>query len=104
MGLLRRESLQNAVKRAIEIAVTGGDEATREAGRSWVWGRAADAAGNTVEGNIETMETTTLTTLTSVEIALRLQRGEVAPGYTTPSLAFGADFIRSFPNTHMTIG
>lgn len=104
MRLLQREGLQNTVKRAIEVAVTGGDKATREAGRSWVWGRVADAAGRAVEGNVDTLETTLLTTHTAVEIAQRLQRGEVAPGYTTPSLAFGADFIRRFPQTHMTIG
>ena len=35
--------------------------------------------------------------MTALEIALRIDRGEVAPGYHTPSSAFGPDFIMGFP-------
>lgn len=103
MGLLRNEFLQKAAKHAAGALVSGGDESVRNAGGSWVWGRAEDADGNSVEGNVATIETTTLTAHTSVDIALRLQRGEVTPGYTTPALAFGEAYIRSFPHTRMTV-
>jgi len=103
LGLLRNATAQKTLKRLIDGLVTGGNEAVRKAGRSWVWGRVEDSSGRRVEGNVESMETTTLTAHTAVEIAVRLQKGEAAPGYTTPSLAFGAEFIRSFAHTRMTL-
>jgi short subunit dehydrogenase-like uncharacterized protein len=95
--------VQGAVKGAVDRLVSGGTQASREAGRSWIWGRVEDASGCAVEGNIETLETTTLTTHTAVDIVTRLLSGEVAAGYTTPSIAFGPDYIAKFPKTAVTI-
>jgi short subunit dehydrogenase-like uncharacterized protein len=102
-GMLRNRVVQGAVKGAVDLFVRGGSRADREKGRSWVWGRVEDASGRAVEGNIETLETTTLTTHTAVDIVTRLLSGEVAAGYTTPSLAFGPDYIAKFPETTVTI-
>jgi short subunit dehydrogenase-like uncharacterized protein len=102
-GLLRNGLVQRAVKGVVDRLVSGGTPADREAGRSWVWGRVEDATGRAVEGNVETLETTTLTTRTAVDIVTRLLSGEVAPGYTTPSVAFGPDYIARFPKTTLTI-
>lgn len=102
-GLLKIGVLQSAVKGAIDVFVSGGTPADRAAGRSWVWGRVEDDQGRRVEGNVETLETTVLTTYTAVDIALRLQAGEAEPGYTTPSLAFGPNYITNFPQTTMKI-
>lgn len=102
-NLLRNVSLQNAVKKVIEALVAGGTEADRLAGRSWVWGRVEDGSGRSVEGNVETLESTLLTVHTTIDIAMRLQAGEVAPGYTTPAIAFGPSYITRFPKTSMKI-
>lgn len=102
-SLLRNAFLQNAVKRIIDAVVSGGTEADRSAGRSWVWGRVEDGAGRSVEGNVETLESTALTVHTTIDIAVRLQAGQVAPGYTTPALAFGPSYITKFPMTSMKI-
>lgn len=101
---LRNAAVQNTVKRVVDALVSGGDEAARAAGRTRVWGRVEDDAGRSVEGNVESMETTTLTAHTAIDIAMRLQAGAVAPGYTTPSLAFGPDYITNFPKSTLKIG
>jgi short subunit dehydrogenase-like uncharacterized protein len=46
-----------------------------------------------------TAEAYTLTAWTAVEIAHRAASGQAVPGYQTPSTAFGADFMLSFPAT-----
>lgn len=43
-----------------------------------------------------------LTARTAVDIALRAARGEVKPGYQTPSTAFGADYITGFDGVSRT--
>jgi hypothetical protein len=37
-----------------------------------------------------------LTAATAFDVARRVAAGEVKPGFQTPSLAFGADYIRNF--------
>ena len=58
-----------------------------------------DATGATVRSRLVTAEAYTLTAWTAVEIVRRAASGEAVPGYQTPSTAFGADFILSFPQT-----
>jgi short subunit dehydrogenase-like uncharacterized protein len=102
-ALLRRPGLQAVIKRAIDATITGGDAAVRAAGSSQVWGRAEAPGGASVEGLVTTLETTTLTAYTTLDIALRILKGETTPGYTTPGLAFGAGYLQTLPSTRLTL-
>ena len=50
----------------------------------------------TVRARLTTPEDYTLTARTSLDAALRVAAGEVKPGFETPSLAFGPDYILGF--------
>ncbi len=75
----------------------GPDEETRERARMYLWGRAADAAGEEATLAIETPEGYNLTATAAVECVRRLLAGEVEPGAWTPARAFGADLIDGLP-------
>jgi short subunit dehydrogenase-like uncharacterized protein len=62
-----------------------------------IWGRAEDAAGGAVEGQLEVPEGYELTAIASLAVVERVLKGSVSPGATTPSKAFGADFVTKLP-------
>lgn len=51
----------------------------------------------TVRTKLRTPEAYFVTSLTAVEIMKRILNGDFKPGFQTPSLAYGADFILQFP-------
>ena len=61
-----------------------------------LWGEAADDAHNHARSRLRCPEGYTLTAMTAVDCARRVLAGEVAPGFQTPSRAFGPDFITTF--------
>ena len=75
----------------------GPDAETRESGRVYLWGRAADAAGTSVTATLETPEGYAFTAASAVECTLRLLTGAVEPGAWTPARAFGADLVGELP-------
>jgi short subunit dehydrogenase-like uncharacterized protein len=77
--------------------VTGPDEATRKSARTYVWGKATDASGNSVSGTVETPEAYHLTAVAAVECTRRVLAGEVEPGTWTPGRAFGPDLLSALP-------
>jgi short subunit dehydrogenase-like uncharacterized protein len=85
-------------KRAGKRAL-GPSEKLRKTGRTLVWGRVENAAGVAVEGHLDVPETYELTIEASLESALRVLRGDVPAGATTPSKAFGADFVTTLPGS-----
>ncbi len=52
--------------------------------------------GETVRSRLGTPEGYSLTAATAFDAARRVAAGEVKPGFQTPSLAFGADYILDF--------
>jgi len=72
--------------------------------RSSFWGRVADAEGNSAEVTLQTLEGYRLTVLTALASLERVLAGEAPPGFSTPSKAFGAEFILSFPETDVRWG
>ena len=88
--------MQRRLKAQIDQQPEGPSDAERREGFAVLIGEAADAAGNRVVSRLRTPEGYTLTAMTSLEIVRRTLAGEVIPGFQTPSLAFGADFITEF--------
>ena len=92
-----RETLEAQVRRRIP---SGPSPERRARHRSVIVAEAwDDASGAGVRSRLVTAEGYTLTAWTAVEIARRAASGQAVPGYQTPSTAFGADFILSFPQT-----
>ena len=75
------------------VSPGGPDAEARARGRSYVWGEASDSAGTQVTSRLVTPEGYALTVLTAVAAVEKVAAGAAQPGFRTPSLAFGADFI-----------
>ena len=88
------------VKRFLQFLVgflpQGPDEERRTNGFSLMLAEASDG-GTTVRTKLRVPEGYHLTMLTTVAIAKRILAGDLKPGFQTPSLAYGADFILDFP-------
>jgi len=74
----------------------GPSEAARRAGRAVLVGDACNNRSQTVRSRLMTPEGYSLTAATAFDAARRVAAGEVKPGFQTPSMAFGADYILRF--------
>jgi len=95
--LLRAPSVIRFLQGEVEKRARGPSAEQRESFRMWIWGRVEDAGGRALEGHLEVPEGYRLTTVAALECAKRVLSGEVPPGATTPSKAFGADFVTTLP-------
>ncbi len=76
-----------------QIPEGGPDEKEREKGKTFLWGRAVDAKGNSVEARQFGPEGYKFTMLTALKIAERILDGEYCVGYQTPAGCYGADLV-----------
>jgi short subunit dehydrogenase-like uncharacterized protein len=90
--------VQGLLKAQIDRMPEGPSAEERERGRGVLIGVATNAKGERVRSRLTTGEGYSLTALTGLEIARRVVSGEFKPGFQTPSLMFGPDFILQFPN------
>jgi short subunit dehydrogenase-like uncharacterized protein len=74
----------------------GPTEEQRRNGFSLIVGEAFNESGESVSSKLKTPEAYNLTAQTSVEIMARILNGDLKPGFQTPSLAYGPDFILGF--------
>jgi short subunit dehydrogenase-like uncharacterized protein len=93
--VLRVPSVVRFLQREVEKRAKGPSPEQREKVRMWIWGRVEDDGGRAVEGHLEVPEGYSLTVTAALESAKRVLSGDVMPGATTPSRAFGADFVTS---------
>lgn len=87
---LRLGPLRGVVAGAVGRLVRGPGERRLSSARSEVWGRARDAAGNTVTATLSGPNPYRITVDAVLRIVPRL--GELPKGFQTPSRALGADF------------
>jgi short subunit dehydrogenase-like uncharacterized protein len=99
--LLRIGAVQRFAK--ARVKVRGPDEAHREKLRGHLWGRVRAADGRTREATLEVPDSYDLTVTSSLEIVERVIAGQVAPGVTTPSQAFGWRFITELPGCDLRV-
>jgi short subunit dehydrogenase-like uncharacterized protein len=100
--LLASGPVQRAMAKRIRAGAPGPDDERRGRGVSLLWGEAADDSRNHARARLRCPEGYTLTAMTAVECARRVLAGEVAPGFQTPSRAFGPDFILGFDGVERT--
>ncbi|MFZ3035283.1 MAG: saccharopine dehydrogenase NADP-binding domain-containing protein [Parvibaculum sp.] len=88
--------MQRRLKAQVDQMPEGPSDAERREGHGVLMGEATNAAGERVVSRLTCPEGYTLTAMTSLEIVRRTLAGDIQPGFKTPSLAFGADFITEF--------
>jgi short subunit dehydrogenase-like uncharacterized protein len=84
------------LKQALRLRRSGPTEEQRRNGFSLFLGEAVNDRGGSVSSRLKTPEGYSLTALTTVEIMRRILSEDFRPGFQTPSLAYGADFILGF--------
>jgi short subunit dehydrogenase-like uncharacterized protein len=58
-----------------------------------LWGEVSDHEGRRAVSRLRGPEGYTFTMLTALAAMARVLSGDAPPGYQTPSLAYGADFV-----------
>lgn len=96
--LLRSKALQGWLRRRIRAGRSGPTEAERRGNQCIFWGEAADEAGRTAVARQQTPDGYDLTVQASLTAAVRVLGGTVSPGFRTPAMAFGPDFVLELPN------
>ncbi|MEQ1866728.1 MAG: saccharopine dehydrogenase NADP-binding domain-containing protein [Micropepsaceae bacterium] len=94
--LLGLPFIQSILKRQVDRGPEGPTDDERKRGYAVLIGVGRDEKGNTVRTRLKTPEGYSLTAQTALAIAKRVLAGEFKPGFQTPSLAYGADFILGF--------
>jgi short subunit dehydrogenase-like uncharacterized protein len=89
------------VKKRLQAKVDSGPPGPtpkqRERSRSYLWGEVRDAAGKTCTSRLQAPDGYTLTAQAGVAIAQAALAGSLPPGFQTPAMALGADFVLSLP-------
>ena len=91
--LLRTPAVRALLLREVRRRPPGPSSAARARGVSRLWGEASDDGGRRAVSRLTGPEGYTLTALTAVAAVEKVLAGCVRPGFQTPSLAFGADFV-----------
>ncbi len=100
--LLRNRWVKNFMLRQIDKKPAGPSVEKRESGRSFLWGKVTDASGKTCVSRLETLSGYSLTAKTAVLIAEKILKGNYKPGYQTPAMSYGEDFILEIESTKRT--
>jgi short subunit dehydrogenase-like uncharacterized protein len=99
MRLAKMRFVQGLLKRAVMKLPPGPSDEARLRGRSRFWGEVSDELGNKAVARLEAKDGHTLTAETALAVVNRVLAGDFKPGFQTPSMAFGADFIMEFDGT-----
>jgi short subunit dehydrogenase-like uncharacterized protein len=94
--LLSSKPMQALLKLSADFLPEGPTDAERAAGFGLLLGEAVNAKGEKAVSRLRTPEGYTLTAMTTLEAAKRILAGNAQPGFQTPSLSFGPDFILGF--------
>jgi len=91
--LLGSRWVQNRLRRRILAGPPGPIESERRQNRCFFWGEATDESGGRAVARQQTADGYDLTVQTSVAAVAQVLNGAVSPGFKTPAMAFGPEFI-----------
>ena len=100
--LLRSQLVQRTMRRRIRAGLPGPSEAERGRNRCSFWGEVADEKGHTAVTRQQTPDGYDLTVEASLAAVVRVLDGAVRPGFLTPAMAFGPDFVLTLPGVNRT--
>ena len=99
--LLSRSLVKRGLQAFVEARVKGPTVAERETLRTHLWGETVNATGKSVELRLDCPESYQLTVDSALSATERVLAGGVMAGVTTPSLAFGAEFVLSLNDVRL---
>jgi short subunit dehydrogenase-like uncharacterized protein len=85
-----------------QIPEGGPNAEERAEGKTYLWGKASDENGNSVESRQTCPEGYTTTYLTALKIAEKILEGNFKVGFQTPARVYGADLILEIEGTKRT--
>lgn len=97
--LLRQGWVKNLARRSIDRRVTPPDQTRRDNNPSFVWGEVRNAGGQARTAKLRTANGYSLTVTSSLGILSSLLAQPRAPGFATPSMLMGADFVTTLPGS-----
>ncbi len=100
--LLRQPWLKRALQRRIDAATAGPDASARARSASLLWAEARAPDGRVATARMVTPDGYDFTADAALRIALRARDGDVRVGFSTPSMAYGADFVLSCDGVERT--
>lgn len=100
--LLKMGWVQRYIKKQIDRRAPGPSERKREEGKSFLWGKVRNEAGEERTSRLVTLNGYALTADTAVRIAEKIKSGNFKTGYQTPATAYGPDLILEVPGTNRT--
>ncbi len=92
------------VERQLKAMPAGPDDTARATGHAMVFGRATNAAGQSVELRLRTREAYRLTAESAVEIGARILDGDAPAGYQTPAMAYGPGLVLALGGSELIEG
>ncbi len=95
-GLLRQRWLQTLLKYGIELRLKPPDDKQRNR-PSFIFAEVRNAAGNTFAVRFRTANGYALTVTSSLAILTDVLNRQRAPGFATPSMLMGSDFVTALP-------
>jgi short subunit dehydrogenase-like uncharacterized protein len=95
--LLASPAAQRFLLGRVRSGAPGPSAEARARSRAALWGEVRDDKGSRAAARLRTPDGYTLTVLTSLAIVERVLLGEAPPGFQTPSLAYGPDFVLRIP-------
>jgi short subunit dehydrogenase-like uncharacterized protein len=101
-GLIGTPWVQRLIKKQIDAGPAGPTAAQRARGSSHLYGEVRNTSGKTASSRLDTLEGYSLTAWTAWDIAKRTLNGDCKPGFQTPSLVHGADYILNLDRTTRT--
>jgi short subunit dehydrogenase-like uncharacterized protein len=96
IGLTTQPVVQRLLRQSVLKSPAGPSAEARRLSRSRLWGEASDDLGRHFITRMETPDGYDLTVETALAAVERVLAGDYKPGFQTPSLAYGADFILQF--------
>jgi short subunit dehydrogenase-like uncharacterized protein len=100
--LIGSKFVQSLLKKKIDSAPAGPNLLQRQRGSAHLWGEVRNSSGQIASARLDTVEGYTLTAQTAWDIAKCTANGAAQPGFRTPSMVFGADYILNFAGSIRT--
>lgn len=95
MPLLSSKPARMLLASRVKSGPPGPTAEQRDRGRSRFWAEASEESGNSFAAKLFGPEGYELTVRTALECVFRTLNGMAAPGFQTPSRAFGPDLVLS---------
>jgi len=96
IGLASKPPIQWLLKKIVHSMPEGPTAEARKIGRSRLWGEVINQQGERAVSRMVTPDGYALTAETALAAVRRALAGDAKPGFQTPSLAYGADFVLEF--------